>query len=351
MKNVLAFILAVCCSSAADAFAQSGVRTAPQTPAPRRDVDPAKAAEFDRLNREVVRLHGEGKYDEAMPLAQSALKAGEEAYGESHPRLLGALYNLASVHAGRGKLGETEAALKRALEIYELSPAEHALAASVLDYLGALRFRERDFGEAERYWVRAVGVQEKAFGPEGVGLAKHLYRLAEFYRARGREKAAEPLYMRALRLWLKSPEENRQHVEAATDGYHCAVVNSGRNHAEATEAMSAVHKMVHEAAPKKAATPGGRPVVEGGVLNGKVVAKPQPSYPREARDRRITGAVVVKIVVDRQGRVTEARPMCAHPLLMQAAQQAALNARFTPTLLDGVPVVVSGVITYRFEIR
>jgi len=37
-----------------------------------------------------------------------------------------------------------------------------------------------------------------------------------------------------------------------------------------------------------------------------------------------------------------------HPLLRGAAEQAARGARFSPTLLSGQPVKVSGVITYNF---
>jgi TonB family protein len=38
----------------------------------------------------------------------------------------------------------------------------------------------------------------------------------------------------------------------------------------------------------------------------------------------------------------------ADPILAEAAREAALKARFTPTLLSGKPVKVEGVITYNF---
>jgi protein TonB len=86
------------------------------------------------------------------------------------------------------------------------------------------------------------------------------------------------------------------------------------------------------------------------VLNGKAVSKPAPSYPREALYQRVTGTVVVHITVDETGRVVEAEAVCGPALLHEASVRAARQARFTPTLLDGKPVKVSGTITYNFNI-
>jgi hypothetical protein len=38
-------------------------------------------------------------------------------------------------------------------------------------------------------------------------------------------------------------------------------------------------------------------------------------------------------------------------MLLGAAKEAALRARFTPTILSGVPVKVQGVITYNFVLQ
>jgi TonB family protein len=89
--------------------------------------------------------------------------------------------------------------------------------------------------------------------------------------------------------------------------------------------------------------------VSGGVLNGKAVSKPEPAYPPTARAARASGAVVVQITVDESGRVVSASAVSGHPLLRQAAEQAARQARFTPTLLSGKPVRVTGTITYNFN--
>jgi Ca-activated chloride channel homolog len=102
--------------------------------------------------------------------------------------------------------------------------------------------------------------------------------------------------------------------------------------------------------PSPTPVPGAATVVSGGVLNGKVVSKPQPVYPPIAKAARAQGTVTVQIVVDEAGRVVSARAVGGHPLLQQAAVAAAQQARFAPTLMSGQPVKVSGVITYNFAL-
>ena len=92
-------------------------------------------------------------------------------------------------------------------------------------------------------------------------------------------------------------------------------------------------------------------IVSGGVLNGKAISKPQPAYPPIAKAARAQGTVTVQIVVDESGRVISASAVSGHPLLQQAAVAAARQARFSPTLLSGQPVKVSGVITYNFVLQ
>lgn len=88
--------------------------------------------------------------------------------------------------------------------------------------------------------------------------------------------------------------------------------------------------------------------ISGGVLNGKAISLPKPAYPAAARAVRASGQVTVQVLIDEEGRVVSASAGGGHPLLVPAALAAARGARFSPTLLSGQPVKVSGVITYNF---
>lgn len=88
--------------------------------------------------------------------------------------------------------------------------------------------------------------------------------------------------------------------------------------------------------------------VNGGTLNGKATSLPLPAYPPAAKAVNAGGAVSVQIVVDEEGNIASATAVSGHPLLRSAAESAALQARFSPTTLSGVPVRVTGVLTYVF---
>ena len=88
--------------------------------------------------------------------------------------------------------------------------------------------------------------------------------------------------------------------------------------------------------------------ISGGVLNGKARSLPKPPYPPAARAVRAAGPVTVQVLIDENGNVVSASAVSGHPLLRAAAASAARGAKFSPTMLSGQPVKVSGVITYNF---
>jgi protein TonB len=96
-------------------------------------------------------------------------------------------------------------------------------------------------------------------------------------------------------------------------------------------------------------SPRPRQPISGGVLNGRAISLPTPVYPAIARAARASGLVVIQVLVDEEGNVTEANAVSGHPLLQTAAKEAALQARFKPTRLSGQPVRVTGVLTYNFS--
>ncbi len=100
---------------------------------------------------------------------------------------------------------------------------------------------------------------------------------------------------------------------------------------------------------KPAPTPaaGKRIVVSEGVLNGATIKKVQPAYPPLAKAAKVAGAVQVQITINEAGEVTNAQALSGHPLLRQAAIDAARQWKFTPTN-DVGPVNFQGVLTFNF---
>jgi protein TonB len=103
-------------------------------------------------------------------------------------------------------------------------------------------------------------------------------------------------------------------------------------------------------APKPDGVEAAKAPLSAGVLNGKALRLPVPAYPPAARNSGAQGKVTVEVLIDEQGKVVEARAVSGHAFLLQAAVQAARQARFTPALLSGQPVKVKGMINYVFTL-
>ena len=87
-----------------------------------------------------------------------------------------------------------------------------------------------------------------------------------------------------------------------------------------------------------------------GVITGKAISLPKPVYSEIAKRMRIEGVVRVQVLVDLDGRVVSATVVNGSPYLRAEAQKAAMQARFSPTLLNNQPVKISGVIIYNFQL-
>jgi protein TonB len=104
--------------------------------------------------------------------------------------------------------------------------------------------------------------------------------------------------------------------------------------------------------PKPEPTPPPKQIkVSGGVLQGSALKRVQPQYPPIAKAARASGAVQVQVTISEDGRVIDAQVINGHPLLRDAALQAAKQWVFKPTELSGVPVKVQGVLTFNFTLQ
>jgi tetratricopeptide (TPR) repeat protein len=300
--------------------------------------------EATRLSLTVVKLFNEGKYDEALALGKRALALREAALGPDHEAVQGALLNLAEIYTALKKYGEAQKVVERLVKTHEtkIGPEDAGLAI-LLEKLAFLAYAQRDFKKTEAAYKRALVIREKAFGPDQAEFATSLFLLAEFYRYTGKGEEAQPLYERAALLRKKLfGRENPEYLRTK-ERYLCLAYETGEANRE---------KKLKDFEEKLGDTSSKSSTVEGGVLNGRALSLPKPSYSEEARRVRARGTVIIKVTIDELGNVIEAMDMCgADPLLVKPSLQAARVARFTPTKLFGQPVKVTGVITYNFVVQ
>ncbi len=231
--------------------------------------------------------------------------------GRNHEDLVPLLLNLGELYKAKQRLSDAHSSFERALRISEkVFGADDVRLAGILDRLAFVAYGERDEGKAESLFARSLSIKEKADGPESPEVAQTAFALGELYRFR-----------KALQGYL--------------------IVLFGQNKTdEAGQVQRRIVEVVGDNGP-----------IRGGVLNGKAISLVTPEYPAEARSTHASGQVQVRVIIDETGRVIEAKGVNingTHGALITAAENAARRSRFTPTLVSGMPVKVSGIIIYNF---
>lgn len=74
------------------------------------------------LDQEALQFYREGRFGDAIPVANEALAIREKALGPEHPDVAASLSNLGLLCLHQGRYAEAEPFLKRALAIYEKAP-------------------------------------------------------------------------------------------------------------------------------------------------------------------------------------------------------------------------------------
>ncbi len=83
--------------------------------------------------------------------------------------------------------------------------------------------------EAEPLYQRALGIVEKALGPEHPRVAGSLNNLAALYEAQGKYGEAEPLHKRALAIREKALGAEHPHVALSLENYAALLRKTGRD--------------------------------------------------------------------------------------------------------------------------
>jgi tetratricopeptide (TPR) repeat protein len=155
-------------------------------------------AEAGRLNQQFIELHRQGKYSEALPVAEKILAIKKKLLGSNDPDVANSLNNLSALYYEQGKDAQAEPLLRHALTIQEkaLGP-DHPHVAISLNNLATLHYKQGNYAQAEPLFRRALAIREKALGLDHPKVAESLSRLAMLYQKQGKDAQAEPLFRRA----------------------------------------------------------------------------------------------------------------------------------------------------------
>ena len=138
--------------------------------------------ELASLRAQVSQLYSQGKYAEAVPIAEQYVALARQKLGDNHAEYAAAISWLANVYQAQGRYAEAEPLHKRSLAIVENAVGpDHSYAAAVLNNLAELYYAQGRYPEAEPLYKRALAIREKALGPEHPAVGQSLNNLSGLY--------------------------------------------------------------------------------------------------------------------------------------------------------------------------
>uniref|UniRef100_UPI0035D42D43 CHAT domain-containing tetratricopeptide repeat protein n=2 Tax=Microcystis aeruginosa TaxID=1126 RepID=UPI0035D42D43 len=188
-----------------------------------------KLAEAERLTQQVIQLYQQGKYNEAIPLAEQALAIRKQQLGDNHPDTAASLNNLAGLYLSQGRYSEAEPLLKQALAISKQQLGDnHPDTAASLNNLAGLYYSQGRYSEAEPLYKQALAIKKQQLGDNHPATTISLNNLAELYRVQGRYSEAEPLYKEALSIRKQQLGDNHPDTAQSLNNLAALYESQGR---------------------------------------------------------------------------------------------------------------------------
>lgn len=316
-------------------------------------IDNAALQEAVKISTQVVNLFNEKKFEEALPLAQRVISIREKELGKNHPLLAQAWRNLAYVQYQLKGFKFAEDSFKKAFEIYEknstLTAADEKHYAELLETVAVYEVSDGDILGAEKKLRRSIELNEKLRGKDALETANALLKLAQVYQLKSDYESAAPLLLRVLEIKNAKLGIANSQTREAYDTAFCTL-NKLERKAE-IEQMRDKYKpdvipIIGQSNENTSATP--VKSIAGGVINGKSTYLAKPAYPLEARNKRVRGTVNVQVTINEKGEVIFACAVSGAKELQRSSETAAYQSKFSPVLLSGKPVKVTGIIVYNY---
>jgi TonB family protein len=281
------------------------------------------------------------KYSEALKLREAALAIREQVSGPQSLDYAMGLIQLGDLARMRGKWTDAEADYARAVA----AVGDRAETASALLYLSKGAYRTHDFEQATDYAQRARNVS-----PAGPQMGKVMTWMGQIReKQEGGAADAEALYTGAL------SQEDMNSADAALTMEVYARFLRGQdriNEAEVMESRSAnVRKTLIAAVTARQEAYGQVYKVGNGITAPRLLKKLEPEYTEEARAGKISGTVLLFIVIDPNGSATNIQLLKGIGFgLDEKAVEAITQWTFKPGTRDGAPVPVQATIEVNFRL-
>jgi CHAT domain-containing protein/Tfp pilus assembly protein PilF len=196
-----------------------------ETVGDRSDADQYSA---ETLLEKINELNGQGKYAEAIPLAQKLLAIVEKEKGLRHQGVGVSLNVLGGLYTSFGDYEKAEATLNRALEIHRKQEKEDSpVLATSMGLMSKVLMEKGEYRNAEPFAKKALQIREKIRGKDDFMVSTSLNTLGEIYLFLGDYRKAEPLLLRAIEIRQK--HENAHSLVITLNNLCRLYYNSGDN--------------------------------------------------------------------------------------------------------------------------
>jgi CHAT domain-containing protein/tetratricopeptide (TPR) repeat protein len=149
--------------------------------------------------------HRLNHYDKAGRLYQEALQVREAVLGLDHAETLGTLNNLALLYRDRGDYEDAESIFRRVISVREKLPDhENAALGRAYSNLGRLLYLMGKYVDAEPFYLQSIAIKERTLSPEHPSAAISHSGLALVYKATGSFDKAVKSAQRALEIAEKA---------------------------------------------------------------------------------------------------------------------------------------------------
>ena len=91
--------------------------------------------------------------------------------------------------------------------------------------------------------------------------------------------------------------------------------------------------------------------VPANITAAAILSRTTPEYPAKARAAHVQGDVILRAIIDKEGRISEVHALSGDDLLVEAAIDAVKQWRYKPMLSDGQPTDVETTITVTFSLQ
>ena len=324
----------------------------------------AQTAESDKdalnmLNRRVNEAVKEGRLSDALDAARSAVELAKKISGEKSEDAAIAFYNLGEVYIAKKNYEEAVPTLHAALDFFESAENKFGkMAAKTAQNLGIAYGYAKNHTSAEKYLIQAVAFAEKFYANEKNEILPYLVNLRNFYIYIGDFNKADERFIYDYTLAAKLFSRESPELETIEDAHYCFATRFfSENMAERRikRFRELIEELQTDTKPSfdlfASSSETEEEEDDENVVKPKGIKLARPSYPSQARWDGARGLIPVKITIDVTGKVIEAKTFCGHAALRKVSEKSAMKSRFTPTLVKGKPVQVTGYIIYNFILK